>query len=422
MDTVTLVRSAIRGLLKVADADLADRAAGAAGRDDDYAAAGKPVCDYDDAAARAALVDALARDATALLAALDGRELGRRARPGRPVAGHRGRPGPRPGHRRGVSHRAPGRQGSGDLHGGPAGAARAQDLRARVRRLQGPPRRRPGLGDHHRHHGHRRQQPATPTRPKTCWPTTCPTPVPDGNDDTTGRARRRAAAASAVVSPAWRANRTMPRRTRTPKALPRNNWRLRRCCLRRWAAAGQAGKRGRADYDQGAAAARAGRAVRQGPLHHRPDRGTVTCPGMVSVAIRPAKNGGGAAAFGTACAGCPLAAQCTTSPAGRTITISAYEPQLARARAAQADPAWQADYTRHPTQGRTQDRSPDAAPPRRPTCPRPRHGQGRRRLLPARRRGQPGPSRHARPTAHRPRLGRRCQHDHRNPLLGSQFP
>src|SRR5207247_769099 len=37
--------------------------------------AGKPVCDYDDAAAREALVDALARDARALLVALDGRRL-----------------------------------------------------------------------------------------------------------------------------------------------------------------------------------------------------------------------------------------------------------------------------------------------------------------------------------------------------------
>src|SRR6478752_8798362 len=75
MDTVTLVRSAIRGLLKVADADLAAELRTLVCRDDDYAAAGKPVCDYDDAAARAALVDALARDATALLAALHGREL-----------------------------------------------------------------------------------------------------------------------------------------------------------------------------------------------------------------------------------------------------------------------------------------------------------------------------------------------------------
>jgi hypothetical protein len=73
--------------------------------------------------------------------------------------------------------------------------------------------------------------------------------------------------------------------------------------------------------------------------------GTVTCPGRVSVAIRPAKGGGGVAAFGAACADCPLATQCTTSAGGRVITISAYEPQLARARAAQTDPAWRADYT-----------------------------------------------------------------------------
>jgi hypothetical protein len=39
-----------------------------------------------------------------------------------------------------------------------------------------------------------------------------------------------------------------------------------------------------------------------------------------------------------------LATQCTTSPGGRTITISAYEQQLARARTAQADPAWVAEY------------------------------------------------------------------------------
>ena len=74
------------------------------------------------------------------------------------------------------------------------------------------------------------------------------------------------------------------------------------------------------------------------------DSGTVTCPNVVTVAIRPATTGGGTAVFGAACAACPLAVGCTGSAAGRTVTISAYEAELARARAAQADPAWVADY------------------------------------------------------------------------------
>ncbi len=58
-------------------------------RDDDYAAAGKPACDYGDPAARGELVDALARDARALLAALDGPTAGPQARHGRRTR-HRG--------------------------------------------------------------------------------------------------------------------------------------------------------------------------------------------------------------------------------------------------------------------------------------------------------------------------------------------
>jgi hypothetical protein len=75
MDTVTLIRSAIRGLLGACARDLADALRGLLGRDDDYQSAGKPVCDYDDRAAREALIDALAKDARALLGALDGRTL-----------------------------------------------------------------------------------------------------------------------------------------------------------------------------------------------------------------------------------------------------------------------------------------------------------------------------------------------------------
>jgi hypothetical protein len=52
---------------------------------------------------------------------------------------------------------------------------------------------------------------------------------------------------------------------------------------------------------------------------------TVTSPGQVTVAIRPGKTGGGTAAFRAACTCCPLAAHCTTSDAGRTVAITAFE-------------------------------------------------------------------------------------------------
>jgi Transposase domain (DUF772) len=52
MDTVTLVRSAIRGLLTAADAGLEAELRALLARDDDYTSAGKPVCDYEDPAAR----------------------------------------------------------------------------------------------------------------------------------------------------------------------------------------------------------------------------------------------------------------------------------------------------------------------------------------------------------------------------------
>src|SRR5450756_791349 len=71
MDTVTLVRSAIRGLLAVAgerEPDLRTLLR----RDDDYRTSGKPAADWEDAGARTALVDALARDGLTLLLALDG--------------------------------------------------------------------------------------------------------------------------------------------------------------------------------------------------------------------------------------------------------------------------------------------------------------------------------------------------------------
>jgi hypothetical protein len=74
-DTVTMIRAALRALLSVADKELAAELRGVLKRDDTYEAPGKPACDWDDKAAREALVDALAWDAFAVITALDGREL-----------------------------------------------------------------------------------------------------------------------------------------------------------------------------------------------------------------------------------------------------------------------------------------------------------------------------------------------------------
>jgi hypothetical protein len=75
-DTVTLLRGAIRGVLRACSPELAAMVRAALARDDDYAAAGKPVCDWDDPQAREQLVDALFRDAYRALDALRARRLG----------------------------------------------------------------------------------------------------------------------------------------------------------------------------------------------------------------------------------------------------------------------------------------------------------------------------------------------------------
>ena len=75
------------------------------------------------------------------------------------------------------------------------------------------------------------------------------------------------------------------------------------------------------------------------------DDDVVTCPNGVSAPIRRGRDGAGTAWFGAACTACSLRAQCTTGKAGRSVSVSVYEPELARARPRQTDPAWQADYT-----------------------------------------------------------------------------
>lgn len=75
MDTVTRIRSALRGLLRVADDGLEAELRAVVTSGDDYATAAKPQIDWDDPDAREALIDSRAGDAFACLALLDGSDL-----------------------------------------------------------------------------------------------------------------------------------------------------------------------------------------------------------------------------------------------------------------------------------------------------------------------------------------------------------
>jgi hypothetical protein len=74
-DTVTLIRSAIRGVLEVCGSAKARQVRAVLKRDDAYDTPGKPACDWRDAAAREHLIDALAQDGYSVVALFDGEKL-----------------------------------------------------------------------------------------------------------------------------------------------------------------------------------------------------------------------------------------------------------------------------------------------------------------------------------------------------------
>ncbi len=285
-DTVTQLRAAIRKVLMVldnTDAPLAARVRAALERDDDYASAGKPPCDWDDPAAREALVDALVHDALAALAVLDGATLGPAARDGAEllalVAGQ-------------------------DVAQGDDGVFRIVRGVARDRVISTvDPEARHGHKSHNRRFdGYKAHVSVDPDSELIddvvadhAEDEDKPTLVGDSAYADGATRQRLEEEGYEVVS------KTPPVRNSTG-GFPKDRFEI------------------------------------------NPDDAEATCPAGHTVAIRAARGGGGRARFAPHCHTCPLRPQCTNARRGRTITIHPQEALLQRARAEQADPAWVARY------------------------------------------------------------------------------
>ena len=322
MDTVTLIRSAIRGVLKAAGAELAAELRAVMRRDDDYATAGKPVCDYDDVAARKQLVDALAKDGTALLAVLDGRQLG-------PVLAQAG------------ALLATVLGQDLDIDAGGVFTIARRVAKDRVISTVDPQARHGHKTSAHHFDGYKGHIAIDPDAEVITA-----TAVTAGN---TGDA----ACAMGLLADDIPSQDSSTDSTDAEQGGGED------------VAAGfqeaPLAVYGDAAYGAGALLADLEAADAQIMTKVQPpvapggrfakdrfavetEAGTVTCPAGVVVPIRAAKAGGGTAAFGAACSGCPLAAGCTSAKAGRVIRVGRYEVELVRARTAQADPTWRADY------------------------------------------------------------------------------
>jgi hypothetical protein len=320
-DTVTLLRGAIRGLLRACPAELAALVRAALARDDDYASAGKPVCDWEDPAAREQLVDALFRDGYRALGALRGHQLG------------------------------PEVTQAAELLATVIGQDIEETTDGRFIIAQGvAPDRVISVVDPQARHGHK-------SNARGFDGYKGHVAIDPDSEVITAAEVGLANAGDAAMAQALLADQ--------PQAVDGQAVSAADAARAGQAPADQAPLvYGDAAYGTGALLADLAQrgvtamtkvAAPTAPHGHFPkdrfridlEAGTVTCPARLKVPIVPARHGGGVARFGRACAVCPLASACTSSAAGRTITIHPHEAHLQAARRRQQDPAWRADYRVH---------------------------------------------------------------------------
>ena len=297
-DTVTQLRAAIRKLLGALDQAARPVAAsvrGALHRDDDYATPGKPPCDWDDRAAREALVDALVRDALAALGAVDGHEVPASADAAVEllalVAGQ-------------------------DVEEGDDGVFRIVRGVAKDRVISTvDPEARHGHKSRNRHFdGYKAHLSIDPDSELIDEVVATPANVPDRD------------AASELLAP-------HADEQDKPEVLGDSAY--------------ADGATREALEDKGFTVTAKCPPVRNATGLFTKDRfevdleaGTVTCPAGHRVGINPTRDGGGRASFKVHCTTCPMRQGCTKSRAGRSITVGPHEAVLQRARAEQKDPGW----------------------------------------------------------------------------------
>jgi hypothetical protein len=315
MDTVTLIRSAIRGLLGVCDRVLEDELRGLLARDDDYRSAGKPVCDYEDRQAREDLIDALAKDARALLGALDGRELAA-----------------------GVSQAAAllaavvGQDLDEDADGVFRIARRV--AKDRVISTVDPDARHGHKTSARGFDGYKGHVAVDPDSELITATTVTAGNVGDGQ-----------AVAALLAAELAEPQTSDPSEDEERPAMPEEPLSVYGDSAYGAGSVLDALEQADAQIMCKVQAPNApGGRFAKDAFAIDLEAGTVTCPAGQTAALRQVKDGH-IAHFARACQGCPLAERCTTSADGRSIHVGLYEQQLTRARARQTNPAWKADYT-----------------------------------------------------------------------------
>jgi hypothetical protein len=333
MDTVTLIRNAIRGLLRVASGDVATEVRGVLRSGDDYATADKPHIDWDDRAAREALIDSRAQDGYRCLQLLEGLSLdGPVAQAAALLATVLGQDLEED--RDGVFHIA--RRVAKDRVISTVDPEARHGHKTSARGFDG-------------YKGHTAVDPdseiitATVVTPGNTGDDrvaeeliddllTDETDLRQEKDDVEEPATEPGpSAGEAVVDAADGTSADRPRlygdnsygTGRMHEVL--TNARIESRCKTRLPTA---------PY---------GRFAKTRFAIDLPGQ-TITCPAGISAIIRPAAGGGGTAHFGSHCAPCPLKGQCTPSRSGRTVSVGPHEEVLAQARESQSDPAWIADY------------------------------------------------------------------------------